>query len=88
MHGKSCPAQVGPGTASSDKERAYLRSLGWAEVWLAMTSEVPLFSGYSLKCFLVPKLRKGEGEFSLLAVCRLGVSIQSLITARDFSVCD
>lgn len=75
---------MGPETTSSDKERAYLR----AEVWLAVTSEVPLSSGFSLKCFLVPKLSKGEGEFSLLTVCRLDMSIQSLITARDSGVCD
>lgn len=53
-----------------------------------MASEVLLSSGLSLKCFLVPKLSKGEGEFSLLTVCRVGVSVQSLITGRDLGVCD
>lgn len=34
-------------TVSSDKERVYLRLLGWAEVWLAMTAKGPLSSGFS-----------------------------------------
>lgn len=39
-------------------------------------------------CLLAPTLSKGEGEFSLLTTYRLGVSLHSLITARDLGVCD
>lgn len=37
--------------------------------------------------FLAPTLRKGKGQF-LLTMYRLGLSLHSLITARDLGVCD